>query len=254
MLSINLLKQRAENGLLMTYFVPLSVSHMLALLMTWLIQTAGHNMTEFPSKHARSDQHLIQIGSKVLARIGLDDSCTLACFQTGSIWPQNLTVIENQIRSRLVLHSVIWAICERMHPSLKLGNWLQAGCVLPEPDPMILEHWLASCPDAFGPNLTTQIRSGSFLHNMIWAFFRRKELNWIQDYDLAQFWLHTGRNGHKRPLPKCFQIGTSVSYWVIVMFLWLSDVSFGQAKWNQMKNYCVYLKTTFILIWHTIFP
>ena len=65
---------------------------------------------------------LIQISSKVLARSGSDDSCTLACFWTGSIWPALDTVSQNQTGSRPVLHSMIRAICGRMPPSLRVGN------------------------------------------------------------------------------------------------------------------------------------
>ena len=50
----------------------------------------------------------IRAGSEVLARGRLDDSCTPACFQTRSIWPQNLTVLQTQIGSGLVLHGMIW--------------------------------------------------------------------------------------------------------------------------------------------------
>ena len=38
-----------------------------------------------PSKHARSNSHPIWIGLEKLAWNGLDDFCTLACFQIGSI-------------------------------------------------------------------------------------------------------------------------------------------------------------------------
>ena len=39
----------------------------------------------------------------------------------------------NQIR--LVLHSIIRDVCGRTEPSLKVGNWLRAGCILPEIGP-----------------------------------------------------------------------------------------------------------------------
>ena len=38
-----------------------------------------------PCKHARSNPHP-SISLEALARSGPDDSCTLACFQTGSVW------------------------------------------------------------------------------------------------------------------------------------------------------------------------
>ena len=43
-----------------------------------------------PSKHSRSDLHLIQIGSEVLARNGCNDSCTPGCLQ-----PKSDTVSQN---------------------------------------------------------------------------------------------------------------------------------------------------------------
>ena len=55
-----------------------------------------------------------------------DDSCTLACFQTSSVWPKPHARSQNQIRSRLVLHSVIQAFC-RMQPSLKVGKLVVVG-------------------------------------------------------------------------------------------------------------------------------
>ena len=72
---------------------------------------------KLPSKHARSDLHLTEIGSEVLARSGLDDSCTLACFQIRSVWPKPDVISQNPIRSRLVLHNMIQAVCGRMQPS-----------------------------------------------------------------------------------------------------------------------------------------
>ena len=42
-----------------------------------------------------SDSHLGWIGWEALARIGPDDSFTLACFQTGSFWPNADTVSQN---------------------------------------------------------------------------------------------------------------------------------------------------------------
>ena len=44
---------------------------------------------------------------------------------------------------------MIQAVCGRTQPSLKVGNWKWAGCVLPETDPMIFAHRLASGPDTF---------------------------------------------------------------------------------------------------------
>ena len=56
----------------------------------------------------------------LLARCGPDDSGTLACFRTRSIWPKPDS--QNKIRPRLVLHSMIWAVCGRAELNLKVRN------------------------------------------------------------------------------------------------------------------------------------
>ena len=56
------------------------------------VQSSTLMQKSTPSKHARSDSHPVRIGLKALARSGLDDSCTLVCFRTGSInFGANLT-------------------------------------------------------------------------------------------------------------------------------------------------------------------
>ena len=52
-------------------------------------------ITYLPSKHAGFDLHLVRIGWKALARSGPDDSCTLACFRAGSVWPKPDTISQN---------------------------------------------------------------------------------------------------------------------------------------------------------------
>ena len=43
-------------------------------------------------------------------RSSLGDHCTLACFWSRSVWPEpDRRVSQNQIRSRMVLHNMIWA-------------------------------------------------------------------------------------------------------------------------------------------------
>ena len=58
-----------------------------------------------------------------LKLVFMGDSCTPACFQTGSIWPKLDAVSRNQIGSRLALHNMIRAVCGRTQLSLKVGNW-----------------------------------------------------------------------------------------------------------------------------------
>ena len=72
-----------------------------------------------------------------LARSKPDDSCTLACFQTSSVWPKPDAVSQNQIRSRLVLHNMIQAVC-RMHPSLKVGKLVADYWENPEEEKIIV--------------------------------------------------------------------------------------------------------------------
>ena len=110
-------------------------------------------------KHAGSDLRLIWISSEVLSRSGPSGFCTLACFHAGSVWLKPNTVSQNQIRSGLVLYNnMVQDICGRMQQSLKVRNWQQADCILPELSLMILAHRLASRPDVFGQNLTRPSR------------------------------------------------------------------------------------------------
>ena len=55
----------------------------------------------------------IRIGSEALVRSGPDDSCTSACFRTGTVQPKPDAVSQNQIRSGLVLYNLIRAVCGR---------------------------------------------------------------------------------------------------------------------------------------------
>ena len=99
----------------------------------------------------------IQIGSEALARSGLDDSCTPACFQTGSIWLKPDPVTQNQTRSGPILHNMIRAACEGTQLSVKVGGM------------MILSCRLTSGPDAVGQNLTEPCRLDPSLLCTIWA-------------------------------------------------------------------------------------
>ena len=77
-----------------------------------------------------------------------------------------LTVSHSQTVSGLVGHNMILAVCGKMQPCLKVGNWQWAVGILPEPGPMILVHWLASRPGH---------------QDWIRAFFGRTELNQMQE-------------------------------------------------------------------------
>ena len=56
-------------------------------------------------KHAGSDSHPVRIGWEALARSGPDDSCTPACFRTGSVWPKPDTVNQNLTQSAKTWHN-----------------------------------------------------------------------------------------------------------------------------------------------------
>ena len=78
----------------------------------------------FPSKHARSDSHPIQISLEALARSGPHDYAHWLASGL-DLFGLNLRVRvnQNQIRPGLVLYNMIWVICGRTQPSLKVGNW-----------------------------------------------------------------------------------------------------------------------------------
>ena len=108
------------------------------------------------------DQILIRAGSagKHWPELsGPDDSCTPACFRTGSVWPKPDTISQNEIGSGLVLYNVIQDVCGRMQLSLKMGNWQRAGCVLPGTG--LDDSCKPACfrPDKLGQTLTRTSRS-----------------------------------------------------------------------------------------------
>ena len=153
------------------------------------------------SKCARSNSHLVQISSEALARSRPNDSCTPACFWTGSIWPKPDTartksdpgwfwticqdhLWKNAVESdngKLVagqLHSARTGPSDSCTPAC-----FQTRSVWPKADQAI------------------QIRSMLVLYNMIQAFLESMELNQMQEgrsgiCSLAHLWLHAGHNDH----------------------------------------------------------
>ena len=90
---------------------------------------------------------------------------------------------KNTDGSRLVLPNMVWAICKiKRQPSLKAGNWQRVSCVLQQPGPKILAHWLVSGSDAFGKKQAITTGSGPVLHNTI---FGRMELNRMREVSPA---------------------------------------------------------------------
>ena len=118
------------------------------------------------------------------------------------------TVSQNQIRSSLVLHNMIQAVCGRMQLSLKVGDWCQAGCVLSETG--LSDSYTLAClwtryvwPKCDFVSVI-QIGLGSVLHSMVLAFFGKMEPNRRREvrfgiYNLARFWLHAGHDSHNWP-------------------------------------------------------
>ena len=100
----------------------------------------------------------IWISLEVLARSRPDDSCTPACFQTGSVWPKLDSQPEpDWIQAGFAQYDpgCLWKNATKSES----GKLVAGCCVLPEPGPMILSHQIASGPDAFGQNLTRPSRS-----------------------------------------------------------------------------------------------
>ena len=134
---------------------------------------------------------LIWLGSEALDRNGPDDSCTLSCFQTRFMWPKPDLVSQNRIRSGLFLYNMIWAACGRMQLSLFLETRPDDSCTL------ACFQTRCVCPKL---DKAVQLRSGSLLHNLIWAFFGKTEPSWMQEVGSGMQsgpdQLHAGRNGH----------------------------------------------------------
>ena len=156
-----------------------------------------------PSQHARSNSHLIRTGSEALARSGSDDSCTLA------LLPDRICLAKTwHVQPEL---NPVWAGFAQYDPghlwknateseSGKLAvSQLRSARTWPE-DSCTLAGSCTRCiyPK---PDWSIQIGSGLVLHRRIRAFFGRTEPNRMQEvgssvYSPAQFWLHTGCNGH----------------------------------------------------------
>ena len=97
----------------------------LGLRSEWINTHTKHELTnKLPSKHARSDSHPIQISLEALARSGPHDYAHWLASGL-DLFGLNLRVRvnQNQIRPGLVLYNMVWVICGRTQPSLKVGNW-----------------------------------------------------------------------------------------------------------------------------------
>ena len=113
---------------------------------------------------------------------GTDDSCTPACFRTGSIWPKPDTA---RTKSDPCWFCTILSgtSVEKQNRVWKweTGSGPVVSCQ--KPGQMIPAHQLASRLEAFGQNLTrpSRLDPGSVLHNVIYAFFGKMELKWMSE-------------------------------------------------------------------------
>ena len=102
----------------------------------------------------------------------------------------------NWIHAGLAQHDLdyLWKNAFKSESGKLVGGQLHSSRIWPH------DSWTLTCfltryvrPKA---DQAIQTGSGLVLHKMIWAFFGRTKLNWIQEvvsgiYDLAQFWQHT---------------------------------------------------------------
>ena len=141
--------------------------------------------TTFPCKYAWSNLDPIRSAQKHWP----DDSCMPSCFLTGS-------VLANLSQSAGTKLDLGWfcTICSRL--SVEECNWVWKWETGGRPV-VFCQNWAQWFLHT--GLLLDQIRlintwSGPVLHNIIWAFFGRTELNWMWDvgssmYDQAQLWL-----------------------------------------------------------------
>ena len=168
-------------------------------------RTATSTFTQLlnsPSKHAGSDSHPARIGWEALARSGPDDSCTLACFRAGFVWPEPDTISQNSIGPGLVLHNSIRDVCGRTEPSLKVAK-LVAGRLRPARN---LARWFlhtSLLPDQMcWPNPDQAIQIGFVRYDpcLLWKNGTETDAGNRTRHIRSgpMFWLHAGRNGRNQ--------------------------------------------------------
>ena len=130
----------------------------------------------------------IQISLEALTKSGLDDSCTLACFWTKSVWPKP----DDRTKSDLGWFCTIWPrtsmeACNRIWKS-ETGSGLGASCQ--KPGSMISAHQLATRPDAFGQTLTRPSRSNPGQFCKVWSMplLEKMELYQMREVGLIHIW------------------------------------------------------------------
>ena len=115
---------------------------------------------------------------------------------------QNLTQsARTDVEPGWVLHNMIWAVCGRTQLSesrkLVVGQLCSARTGADDSCTLACLQTRYIWPK---PDQAIQIRSGTVLHNMIRAFYRKTDPKSDPGiYDLAWSWLHADRNGHNWP-------------------------------------------------------
>ena len=143
-----------------------------------------------PSEHAGSDLQPIWVSTEALAKRGPDDYCTLACFQTGSVWLKPDTA---RTRSDPGCFCTVW-----LGPSVEECNQIWKWETGTRP----VAFWQDRAWQFLRTGLRLdQVQNLATLESMIQAFFGRMEPNQMQEvrsgiYDLAGLWLHASCNGH----------------------------------------------------------
>ena len=159
----------------------------------------------FPSKHAGTGSDPAR---KRLAGTGPEDSCTLACFRSESVWPQPDMATQNQIGSGSVSHNMIRAVCGITRPNRmrETVSWPVAFCQ--NRVRWFFVHRLASGLNMFGQNLTRPPRTKSDLGQFctIWSEPYLEERKWIRCGKLAAGQLRSDRT---KPNDTC----TAACFW-----------------------------------------
>ena len=160
------------------------------------------NFSNKPSKHAGSNLHLVRISWEALARSGPDDSCTVSCFWTGSIWLKSDTVSQNWTGFAQYYLGRLWKNGIKSESGKLVAGWLHPArnrarrflCTGLLPHKMRLVKAWPGHPD--------QIQVGFAQYDsLIYAFSGKMELKWIREvgsgiHNLARFRLHASHNDH----------------------------------------------------------
>ena len=156
-----------------------------------LVTNKPHKVQHRPSEPAGSDLHPVWI-----AREGFNESCTLACFSTRSIWPNKTSHSlpeQNQIWAGISQYDLghLWKnATESENGKLVAGQLHSARTVPGDSCTLACFQTRSVWPK---PDQVIQIRSGPVLHNVIQVFFGKMELNQMQEVRSAyMIWPNSG--------------------------------------------------------------